>query len=97
MEADQLPDDFGIIPPGMVQNAIMEMRKHAATQVDALMAAGWKFELPEIVNHNPPKHDWSHTSTEPWQWYWRSPPKRPNSKGRRYLSTQQAFNALSRK
>ena len=80
----------------LVQRNIIECRNNSLPQVDALLQAGWRFELPEIVNHNPPKHDWSHTFTEPWQWYWRSPPKRAGSKGRRYLSTSQAFNALQR-
>lgn len=92
----QLPDDFGIFPEGLVEVTLLQMRAGCMPQVDALMAAGWKFELPEIVNHNPPRHNWSNIRSEPWQWYWRSPPMRKNSKGRKYWSTQQAFTALSK-
>lgn len=80
----------------MVEDCKLESRRNSLPQVDALLQAGWKFELPEIVNHNPPKHDWSKTETEPWQWYWRAPAKRKGSKGRKYQSTTQAFNALKR-
>jgi hypothetical protein len=72
----------------------LEIRRNCMPQVETLLAAGWRFELPEIVNRterNPVLMD-----TEPWQWYWRSPPKRKGSKGRKYLSTQQAYNALMR-
>jgi hypothetical protein len=55
----------------------------ANIQVSALLAAGWRFELPG-------------DDSEPWQWYWRAPPKRKGSKGRKYLSTNQAHNALLR-
>lgn len=72
----------------------LEARRNALVECDALLDAGWKFELPEIVNHNPPKQDWSKSESEPWQWYWRSPPRRRGSKGRRYLSTSQAYRAL---
>lgn len=68
----------------------LEIRKASLVEVDALLLAGWKFELPEIVN------GWG-GETEPWQWYWRSPPKRRGSKGRKYWSTTQAFNALRRR
>lgn len=59
-------------------------RMDALPQVDALMAAGWKFEIP------------SPSGTEPWQWYWRRPPRRKGSKGQLFLSTNQAFNAMTR-
>lgn len=68
----------------------LEIRANTMPEVDALLAAGWRFELPEIVN------GWSGNETEPWQWYWRSPPKRKGSKGQKYWSTTQAFNALRR-
>jgi hypothetical protein len=61
-----------------------ESRMSTLPQVDALLAAGWKFELPAV-------HD-----SEPWQWYWRRPARRKGSKGRLFLSTNQAFNALQR-
>lgn len=63
-------------------------------QAEALIDAGWRYELPEIVNRK--EGEPAHMATETWQWYWRSPPKRKGTKGRRYLSTNQAFNALNR-
>lgn len=66
---------------------MLQIRADCIPQVDALIMAGWHWELPEIVNDH-------QGETEPWQWYWRAPPKRKGSKGRRYLSTQQAYNAL---
>lgn len=77
-----------------VEESILETRRRSMHEVDALLAADWKFELPEIVNRREGEPE--HMGTEPWQWYWRSPPKRKNSKGRKYLSTTQAFNALNR-
>lgn len=71
----------------------LEIRANCMPQVDALMAAGWRFELPEVVNR---KDGETRMETEPWQWYWRSPPKRKGSKGQKYWSTQMAFNALQR-
>lgn len=53
-------------------------------QADTLIMAGWRFELP--ATRNP----------DIFQWYWRSPPKRKGSKGRKYWSTNQAYNALMR-
>ncbi len=75
------------------QQVMLEIRKNCMHQVDALIAAGWRFELPEIVNA---KEGEERMGTEPWQWYWRAPAKRVGSNGRKYLSTQQAFNALKR-
>jgi hypothetical protein len=71
----------------------LETRREGARQAEILIDAGWKFELSEIVNYpdNP-----STIESEPWQWYWRSPPKRKGSKGRKYLSTKQAYNALKK-
>ena len=79
----------------MVQESILESRNAALPQVDALLQAGWRYELPEIVNRKddePPSKNF----TEPWQWYWRAPSKRKGRPGRRYLSTNQAFSALTR-
>lgn len=76
------------------RDAMLRCRANSMPEVDALLSAGWRFELPEIVNRKegePP-----HMDTEPWQWYWRSPPKRKNSKGRKYWSTTMAYNALRR-
>lgn len=53
-------------------------------QVEALLAAGWRFELPDVPD------------PDPWQWYWRRPPRRKGSKGMFFWSTQQAYNALMR-
>lgn len=75
------------------KQTMLEIRANCMPQVDALIMAGWRYELPEIVNR---KDGETRMETEPWQWYWRSPPKRKGSKGRRYLSTTQAFNALQR-
>lgn len=62
---------------------MLQCSEDAMPQVDALIAAGWLFEP---VNEN----------SEPWQWYWRAPKKGKRKKGRRYLSTNQAYMALQR-
>jgi len=62
----------------------LDAREACMPQVDALMGAGWIFELPAIQD------------PEPWQWYWRRPSKRKGKKGRLYMSTNQAYNALVR-
>ncbi len=54
-----------------------------AEQVYALLAVGWTFEIPSV---------WS----DPLSFYWRAPPKGKRALGRRYLSTNQAFNAMNR-
>jgi hypothetical protein len=51
-------------------------------QCDALIDAGWRFEIPRA------------TYLETWQWAWRRPPRRKASKGMRFASTQQAYNHL---
>lgn len=51
-------------------------------QCEALIDAGWKFE----VN---PKYE-----LEIWQWAWRRPPRRKNSPGMRFASTNQAYQHL---
>lgn len=66
------------------QCTMLESREAALPQVDALMAAGWTFELPDV------------SGPEPWQWYWRRPARRKGKKGRKFLSTNQAFNAMLR-
>lgn len=53
-------------------------------EADTLILAGWRFELPAIQD------------PDIFQWYWRSPPKRKGSRGRKYWSTTQAYNALMR-
>lgn len=77
------------------QEVMLEIRADCMHEVDALLAAGWKYELPEIVNRK--EFDQPRMlDTEPWQWYWRRPPRRKNSKGKRFLSTAQAYNALKK-
>ena len=61
-----------------------ESNDNAMPQVRALLAAGWKYELPGDGDY------------DVWQWYWRSPPKRAGTRGRQYLSTNQAYNAMKR-
>ena len=55
--------------------------ENAMPQVEALLKVGWTIEFSE-------------RDLEPWQWSWRAPPKRKNSLGRLYHSTNQAFNAM---
>lgn len=77
------------------KEAMLECRRNSLPQVDALLAARWKYELPEVVNrkeNEPP----SNLDSEPWQWYWRRPARRKNSKGMKFWSTQMAYNALMR-
>ena len=61
-----------------------EARMDVIRQCDALLDAGWKFELP------------GRTQSEAWQWYWRRPPRRGQKRGRLFLSTNQAFAYLRR-
>jgi hypothetical protein len=60
-----------------------QMNNECRPQVDALMRAGWMFE---VVN----------ADDDPWQWAWRRPPRRAGSQGMRFASTQQAYNSLIR-
>lgn len=62
----------------------LEIRANCMHQVDALLLADWRFELPAL------------NDSEPWQWYWRRPPRRKGSKGRFFWSTNQAYNALKK-
>lgn len=50
-------------------------------QCDALIDAGWRFEIPHS------------DYLETWQWAWRRPPRR-KGQGMRFASTQQAYNHL---
>lgn len=84
---------IGLLEDG-AKEVMLQCRAHCMPQVDVLIAAGWKFELPEIVNRKdgePP-----HMETEPWQWYWRRPARRKGSKGMKFWSTTMAFNALQK-
>jgi len=65
------------------RQSMLDSRKQAMPQVEARMAAGWTFEVPAC-------------GTEPWQWYWRRPSRRPGKPGRKFVSTNQAFNAVQR-
>ena len=56
-----------------------------------LSAAGW---TAEIEKHHTP-HPFT-GSVDVMSWYWRAPSKRPGKKGRKYLSTNQAWNAYQR-
>ena len=64
-----------------------------------LWLAGWTSELPE--HYNTPEAQ-ERAKNDPWSrcavmsWYWRAPSKRKGKPGRRYLSTNQAFNAMKR-
>lgn len=67
---------------------LVEAQRHEANmgcmhQVDALLKADWKFVVDD-------------RDLELWQWQWRRPPRRRGSKGRLFLSTNQAYNALQR-
>lgn len=55
-----------------------------------LTAAGWTAETP---NHTP--HPFT-GSVQVMSWYWRRPSRRPGKPGRRYLSTDQAWNAYQK-
>lgn len=60
-------------------------------QAVPLMLAGW---TSEVANPTNSKHFWSQVQT--MSLYWRAPSKRAGKPGRRYLSTQQAYNAMMR-
>lgn len=63
------------------------------TQVTPLLLAGWTYEVPDSYRHNS-KDFWR--QPQQMSFYWRAPSKRPGKPGRRYLSTNQAFNAMQR-
>lgn len=58
-----------------------------------LYQAGWTSEVPDSGKHN---------SQDPWRQqqimslYWRRPPRRAGKPGRKYLSTNQAWQAMHR-
>lgn len=58
-----------------------------------LWQAGWTSEdtMAHLIK---PNEFWSQTQV--MSWYWRAPSKRPGKPGRRYLSTNQAWNAMQR-
>lgn len=55
-----------------------------------LSAAGW---TPEIEHHTP--HPFT-GSVDVMSWYWRRPSRKKGQKGRRFFSTNQAWNALQK-
>lgn len=61
-------------------------------QAIPLMLAGWTIDTPPDKYSN--AEGWLQRQT--MSLYWRAPGKRPGKPGRRYLSTQQAFNAMQR-
>lgn len=63
----------------------------SGSQCLALWQAGWTSE-----DISPPKDDSFWGQTQLMSLYWRAPSKRPSKPGRRYLSTNQAFNAMKK-
>ena len=61
-----------------------EMEHEGMEQAHDLIAAGWRWELPNLRD------------PEVFQWYWRRPPRRKGSKGMKFWSTGQAHRALMR-
>lgn len=59
-----------------------EMNERDFKQAAALWAAGWTAETPHS------------TQQDIMSYYWRRPPKRKGRKGRLFLSTNQAHNAM---
>lgn len=63
---------------------------HDYKQALDLWQAGWTSECA-----NPPSEGfWGQTQV--MSWYWRRPPRRKGKRGRLYLSTNQAWNALQK-
>jgi len=68
-------------------------QKNFEEQAVPLMMAGWTMEIPDSHKHN---------SNDFWRQgqvmslYWRAPSKRAGKPGRKYLSTNQSFNAMMR-
>jgi len=84
--------------PALFALLLLAQRQQADTQdferqAVPLMLAGWTSETPGVYRNN---------STDPYRQcpvmslYWRAPSKRPGKPGRRYLSTNQAFNAMKK-
>lgn len=84
MNLDKPFQEWGPEELALVERTKLQIRANCMPQVDALIDAGWRFELPNSPD------------SEPWQWYWRRPPRRAGSKGMFFWSTQQAYNALQR-
>jgi len=68
-----------------------EREKKDMEQALELSAAGWQ---AEIQPHHTP-HPFT-GNVQVMSWYWRRPARRKNQKGRLYLSTNQAWNAMKK-
>ncbi len=68
----------------LLVHAQIEQGQQPCAQCLDLWAAGWTSEVPN------PKYG----PCQSMSLYWRAPSKRPGKLGRRYLSTNQAWNAL---
>lgn len=62
-----------------------EMNERDLGKATELWLAGWKSETP-----------YPQTQKDIMSWYWRRPPRGNRKKGRLFLSTDQAYNALLR-
>lgn len=82
MNADGTADKQKLAIEG--ENIRREMNERDFSQAMDLWAAGWKAETPH------------QTQEDIMSWYWRRPGKRKGKKGRLFLSTNQAHNALLR-
>lgn len=91
----QLLNDDRDLTPLIDLLSLGEMQKRSQRdfeqQAVPLMLAGWTSEVPNPTNRKDP---WLQCQT--MSLYWRAPSKRPGKPGRRYLSTNQAHNALMR-
>lgn len=61
-----------------------EMNRRGSRKAWELIRAGWKFELPDSDD------------PEIMSWYWRRPPRRKGTSGRKFHSTDQAHNAMKK-
>ncbi len=66
-----------------IRESELETDRENMRQCDALIDAGWRFEIPASY-------------LETWQWAWRRPARRSGGKGMRFASTQQAYNHLTK-
>ena len=78
-----MDDDWFEMTAEFSRRCYLERTRADSEQVYALLASKWTFEIP-------------HEYCEPMSFSWRSPPKGKRSIGRKYLSTNQAFNAMRR-
>lgn len=76
-----------------------ECDETAMEQATELWLAGWTSELPKSYNTPEAREA---AKVDVWRrcavmsWYWRRPPRRKNSKGQFYWSTNQAWMAMTR-